>query len=185
MKIYTKTGDDGTTGLFGGKRVQKSDLRVHVYGTIDELNSIIGLITTKNVNERIKDVLIDLNNLLFVAGSDVATPLEPKPRFNIDRIDETHILWLEKLLDEYTNELPELKNFILPGGTEVSALLQFARTTCRRAERYAVELSMNENFGEYIVKFLNRLSDFLFTAARMANFLEGIEDVKWVGMKRN
>lgn len=178
-KIYTKTGDDGTTGLFGGKRVRKSDLRVNVYGTIDELNAYIGLITTKNPKPELADALIKLNNLLFVAGSDIATPLEPKPKFDLQRIDNADIQWLEQLIDTYTAQLPELRNFILPGGTEISSLLQIARTICRRAERLAVELSGCEDIGQHIVKFLNRLSDYLFTAARYANHLDNIEEIKW------
>lgn len=180
-KIYTKTGDDGTTGLFGGNRVPKSDLRVNVYGTVDELNAHIGLITTKNPKPELADAMIKLNNLLFVAGSDIATPLEPKPKFELQRITNDDIQWLEQLIDSYTAQLPELRNFILPGGSEISALLQIARTVCRRAERLAVELSAYEYTGEYIVKFLNRLSDYLFTAARYANFLENVEEIKWSG----
>jgi cob(I)alamin adenosyltransferase len=180
-KIYTKTGDDGSTGLFGGKRVSKADLRVQVYGTIDELNSYIGLITTKNPPKELDEPLNNLNNILFVAGSDVATPLEPKPKFEIQRISKDNVLMLEQLIDEYTAKLPVLKNFILPGGTEVSALLQVARTVCRRAERHAVELTETEDLGPHLIKYLNRLSDYLFTAARYANFLAGVEETKWSG----
>ena len=181
IKIYTKTGDDGTTGLNNGKRVSKATLRVSVYGTIDELNALIGLITTKNPPPVIAEVMQALNNMLFVAGSDVASPLNPAPRFEISRISNDDILWLEKLIDDYTSELPPLKNFILPGGTEISALLQLSRTVCRRAERLAVELSANEDLGPYLLKFLNRLSDFLFTAARYSNYLAGVDEIKWSG----
>ena len=180
-KIYTKTGDDGTTGLFGGQRVRKSSTRVNAYGTIDELNSYIGLISTKDLPAEIESAMFWLNNVLFIAGSDTATPLSPKPRFELDRINQEDITHLEKMIDEYTEQMPKLKNFILPGGTEVSALLQIARTVCRRAERHLVELAADEDLGEYLVKFFNRLSDYLFTAARYANFLAGVEETKWSG----
>lgn len=179
MKIYTKTGDDGTTSLATGKRLFKDSPRVELYGTVDELNTIIGLALAFGPNNRLKDTLIKLNNLLFNLGSDLATPLEPKPKFEVPRIKEENITWLEKLIDEYTAELQPLRNFILPGGTQVSSFLHNARTVCRRAERLAVSLSRDENLGDYALKFLNRLSDFLFTAARMNNHLSNIEDIKW------
>lgn len=184
MKIYTKTGDDGTTGLFGGKRVLKSDLRVHTYGNIDELNAIIGLITVKEPNPELNEIMINLNNILFTAGADIATPLNPKPKFSIDRIDNNHILYLEEKIDQLTSQLPELKNFILPGGSESSALMHLARTVCRRTERYAVELSKEEEIGSYIIKFINRLSDFLFTASRYSNFISGKKEIIWQGFVR-
>jgi cob(I)alamin adenosyltransferase len=179
MKIYTKTGDDGTTGLFNGSRVLKSSLRVETYGTVDELNSIIGLITTQNLDIRMLQTFTQLNNLLFNLGSDLATPLNPKPKFDVPRMTEANIIWLENLIDEYDNELSPLKNFILPGGTVVAAYLHNARTVCRRAERLAVRMNVDEDLGLFVVKFLNRLSDFLFTAARMANHLAGVKDVEW------
>jgi len=159
----------------------KSSVRVDAYGTIDELNSYIGLITTKELPEELKETMIQLNNILFIAGSDVATPINPKPRFELDRIKSDDIKYLEKLIDDYTSQLPKLKNFILPGGSEVSALLQIARTVCRRAERLLVKLANDEELGDYIVIFFNRLSDYLFTAARYANLLEGKEETKWNG----
>lgn len=179
MKIYTKTGDDGTTGLFSGARVDKDSLRVETYGTTDELNSIIGIAVSHINNNELKQDLLFLNNLLFFVGSDLATPLEPKPKFDVKRISMENIEWLESKIDEYTDKLPELKNFILPGGAISAAHLHHARTVCRRAERLCVRLSRNDYLGEYIGKFLNRLSDYLFTAARMANYLEGINDVHW------
>lgn len=179
MKIYTKTGDDGSTGLNGGKRVQKSELRVSVYGTIDELNSVLGIVVSLETPEQIKGTLQQLNSLLFVAGSDIATPFENSRSISIERINSNNILWLESLIDEYTSQLPELKHFILPGGSQASAFLHLARTVCRRAERLAVELSQREDIGEFIIKFLNRLSDFLFTASRYANHLAGIKDIEW------
>ncbi len=182
MKIYTKTGDDGSTGLNGGKRVQKSDLRVSVYGTIDELNSVLGIVVAFDVPEPIKESLVKLNSMLFIAGSDIATPMDNK--INIERINAENILWLEILIDDYTSKLPELKHFILPGGSQQSAFLHLARTVCRRAERLAVELAQTEDIGEFIIKYLNRLSDYLFTASRYANFLSGKPDVEWKPEKK-
>jgi cob(I)alamin adenosyltransferase len=182
MKIYTKTGDDGSTGLNGGKRVPKSDLRVSVYGTIDELNSLLGIAVAFDVPEPIKESLVKLNSILFIAGSDIATPMNNK--INIERINTENILWLENLIDEYTSQLPELRHFILPGGSQQSAFLHLARTVCRRAERIAVELSQSEELGEFIIKFLNRLSDYLFTASRYANQLAGKADIEWIPIKK-
>lgn len=184
MKIYTKTGDDGTTGLFGGQRVPKYAPRIKAYGTIDELNSIIGVALTHKHTHQLEHPLKHLSSLLFTVGSDLATPLDPPAKYNIPRIGAEHIEWLEHLIDKYQEDLPELKNFILPGGTSLAAHLHHARTVCRRAERAAVELSHLENIGEFAVMFLNRLSDFLFVAARMANFLEGEEDIPWIPNER-
>jgi cob(I)alamin adenosyltransferase len=178
MKIYTKTGDDGTTGLHNGSRVPKNSYRVETYGTVDELNSIIGIISSLDVPELMKHTLEKINKFLFELGSDLASPLENNT-FEVVRIGEHHIVWLETLIDEYEKQLPPLKNFILPGGTILSAYLHNARTICRRAERKAVTLSNYENIGEHVIIFLNRLSDFFFVAARMANYLAGVHDVKW------
>lgn len=184
MKIYTKTGDAGTTGLFGGQRVAKYALRITAYGTVDELNAVVGIALTHNPTHRLKHPLEHLSSLLFTVGSDLATPLEPPAKYNIPRIESEHVEWLEHLIDEFQEELPELKNFILPGGTPLAAHLHHARTVCRRAERAAVELSHSENIGSFAVQFLNRLSDFLFVTARMANFLDGVEDVPWIPNER-
>lgn len=185
MKIYTKTGDDGTTGLFGGQRVSKYSLRITAYGTVDELNSIIGIALSTDVPRRLIQPLKDLSSLLFTVGSDLATPLDPPEKYTIPRITESHISWLEQMIDEYQEDLPELKNFILPGGSPTAAQLHLARTVCRRAERAAVELASQENIGEVVIKFLNRLSDFLFVAARMANFFEGVTESPWIPNERN
>lgn len=178
-KIYTKTGDDGTTGLFGGDRVPKDHLRIEAYGTIDELNSLIGVAVTQGVPERIKSSLLEISALLFTAGADLATPLDPPPTYPIPRIQAIHTAFLERLIDEYDEELMPLKAFILPTGTPAAAYLHLARTVCRRAERCETALSRTETVGEEIGKFLNRLSDYLFTAARMANHLAGAQDVEW------
>ncbi len=178
-KIYTKTGDDGTTGLFGGQRVAKHSLRIETYGTVDELNSVIGLALTAVLPEDLKENLEDISLLLFTAGADLATPLEPAPKFDIPRLTADNVAWLETLIDAYSAELPPLKNFILPGGSPCAAYLHLARTVCRRAERSATALVKEENIGEIPIKFLNRLSDYLFTAARYANHCLGTADILW------
>lgn len=177
MKIYTKTGDKGSTSLYNGSRVPKSDLRVETYGTVDELNTIIGLAIAHDVPKLIEEDLLIISKWLFNLGSDLATPLNSK--VNIERIKLENIEYLEKKIDEYTIKLPELNNFILPGGSKPGAFLHQARTVCRRAERLAVSLSANEDIGELPVIFLNRLSDYLFTAARFSNHLLGINETIW------
>jgi cob(I)alamin adenosyltransferase len=179
MKIYTKTGDDGTTGLFNGSRVSKNSLRVNTYGTVDELNSIIGLAIAFDMPTEMLPTFKKISRTLFNLGSDFATPLLPTPKFSVPRISEENILDLERLIDQYDEKLTPLKSFILPGGSKSASFLHQARTVCRRAERLAVELSSHEDLGLYAVKFLNRLSDFLFTAARMANHLSNIPDEIW------
>ncbi|GAB1429965.1 cob(I)yrinic acid a,c-diamide adenosyltransferase [Ignavibacteria bacterium] len=178
-KIYTKTGDKGTTALFGGQRVAKHSPRIETYGTIDELNSVIGLALTTEMPPDLREHLSAVSSLLFTAGSDLATPLEPVPKYGIPRLSEGDVVHLEVLIDAYTSELPQLKNFILPGGTPCAAYLHLARTVCRRAERSAVVVAAEEHIGDIPVKFLNRLSDYLFTAARYANFRAGITDTAW------
>ncbi len=178
MKIYTKTGDDGTTGLFNGKRVYKDDLRVETYGTVDELNSVIGLANASNMPEEIAKDLTQISNLLFILGTDLATPHAPESKFKIDRISESDVLFIESLIDQYVDKLPVLKNFILPGGSESAARLHLARTVARRAERLAVQLSRQEPVSRELLLFLNRISDYLFTAARYANQLLGIANVE-------
>ena len=179
MKIYTKTGDDGTTSLLNGKRVPKYSTRVELYGSVDELNAVIGTAASEDIPSRLKKTLTKLNATLFFLGSDLAAPFDPPPKFEINRIGDDEIQWLESKIDEYSDELPELKNFILPGGSKCAAHLHHARTVCRRAERLAVRLATEEDIGEYAIKFLNRLSDYLFVAARMANNFARVEDVKW------
>ncbi|MBL7998692.1 MAG: cob(I)yrinic acid a,c-diamide adenosyltransferase [Candidatus Kapabacteria bacterium] len=179
MKIYTKTGDKGTTGLFGGQRVPKHDIRIEAYGTVDELNSVIGIVLTHETPANLREHLQELSALLFTVGSDLATPLDPPPVYEIPRVQEYHIEWLESLIDSYDAELEPLKTFILPGGTPAAAALHLARTVCRRAERVTTSLAGREDIGDCVVRFLNRCSDYLFTAARYANRSAGIEDVPW------
>lgn len=179
MKIYTKTGDNGSTGLFNGERVAKSHLRVETYGTVDELNSIIGLARSFDLPSEMREDIEKLSMDLFALGTDLASPLDPAPRFPIERISQEHINWLERKIDQYDSILPPLKNFILPGGSKSAAFFHQARTVCRRAERLLVALSETQNLGEYVVVYLNRLSDYLFTASRMANYYNKVDDIIW------
>lgn len=178
-KIYTKTGDDGTTGLFGGERVRKDSTRIEAYGTVDELNSAVGMAASV-APDALRTLLKDLQVSLFVLGADLATPLEQKITYKIPRIIEGDVKTLEGLIDQHTTQLEPLKNFILPGGTQCAANLHLARTICRRAERLLVTLRDEQEIGDHDLVFLNRLSDLLFTLARRANQIEGVGDVEWV-----
>ncbi len=180
-KIYTKTGDDGQTSLFRGGRVLKSHIRIEAYGTVDELNSVIACAVSKISSDRIKEALTEIQNQLFIAGSDLASP--PDAKKNSDgtmRLGQKHIDYLESLIDEFDSQLPELKNFILPGGTEGSAFLHLSRTVCRRAERRVVELSKSEEIGKFLVIYINRLSDLLFVLSRYENHVNNKPDVIWL-----
>ncbi len=180
MKIYTKTGDKGETSLFGGKRVWKDNLRIEAYGSVDELNSIIGVAISEISNEELKEELCNIQNDLFVVGSDLATSIDlDSKKVVIPRIDESYSKRLEKVIDSFDGKLPELKQFILPGGLKGAAILHYARTICRRAERNVVALLKIENVGTDIVQYLNRLSDLLFVFARFENFSNGTEDIPW------
>lgn len=181
MKIYTKGGDKGETGLFGGERVPKDFERIEAYGTIDELNSYIGLAVLEIKDIEIRILLEKIQNYLFVLGSDLSTPdNEKNSKFNIPRITEEYIGILEKDIDYFDSRNDELKNFIIPGGDKGSVKLHVCRTICRRAERRVVTLSKKENIGDNILIFLNRLSDLFFVLARYQNKISGIEDTKWI-----
>ncbi len=178
MKIYTKTGDDGMTSLFSGGRVSKTHLRVESYGTVDELNSIIGVARAHKPHKQTGDWLEQVQTHLFYLGADLATPLDAKADWVV-RMDTEKVDWLEQTIDQMTADLPELKNFILPGGNLAAAQLHVARTVCRRAERCVLTLGAHEPIGDFVVPYLNRLSDFLFTLARWENHQAGIEEAKW------
>jgi len=178
-RIYTKTGDDGTTGLFGGQRIPKGHARIESYGTVDELNAELGVALAHDVSNVLRNELTDISRLLFTAGSDLATPLDSKITFTIPRIEREHTEMLERLIDGHEAVLPPLKFFILPGGVLAAAHLHCARTICRRAERIVSALVKEEDLGPEILRFLNRLSDYLFVAARRANFDAGVADVPW------
>jgi cob(I)alamin adenosyltransferase len=176
MPIYTRTGDKGKTSLFGGKRVLKSDERVETYGTIDELNSLLGVVVA-NIETRHKKLAKDLEGIqhdLFDIGSYLANPTSQP----VSRLEE-RIEGFEKTIDDMTSKMPELHNFILPGGGRVGASLHQARTVCRRAERRLVGLMQQEDIDQHVVKYINRLSDLLFTMARSVNHKEKKKETIW------
>lgn len=180
MKIYTKTGDKGQTSLFGGQRVWKDDLRINAYGTVDELNSVLGVAVTEIQSEEIKNIVLSIQNDLFTLGSDLASPLEKEPKnFIIPRIEDRFALRLESIIDKYDSQLPALKNFILPGGSKGASILHLARSVCRRAEREVITLAQNVEIGSAIVVYLNRLSDLLFVLARFENKYNGKSETNW------
>ena len=182
-KIYTKTGDDGTTGLSDGSRVKKFDLRPSAYGDVDELNSFIGLSIScidkdKKYNFLIK-ILKKIQNDLFDLGADLSTPIEENPKFEPLRIRDTQVLNLENLIDKFNTKLEPLNSFILPGGSEISCWLHVARTVARRAERSISKLSDSNQVNKQALMYINRLSDFLFVVSRITND-NGKADVLWV-----
>jgi len=179
IRIYTKTGDDGTTGLFGGSRVSKDNLRIEAYGTVDELNAILGVVRTSTLPSSLEQQLGTISADLFTLGADLATPLDPPPAYEIPRITGEHVHELEQWIDEHDASLQPLKTFILPGGSPAAAHLHVARTVCRRAERRVVALAAHEDIGVWVMKYLNRLSDYLFTVSRVANAAAGISDIPW------
>ena len=174
-----RTGDDGTTGLGGGQRVPKDSLRIEAYGTVDELNSQIGVVLSTGVDESLIEPLSAIQNELFHLGSDLCVLEEDKARMPVPRIEERHVVALEKLMDRLSEELSPLENFILPGGCAGAAALHVARTVCRRAERLVIALSRKEAVGAFTVRYLNRLSDALFVMARHENKRRGVPDVLW------
>lgn len=181
MKIYTKTGDSGETGLFGGARVSKAAARVGAYGDVDELNSVIGLARTTPFDPVIDVLLAEIQSELFNVGAELATTPEKAEKNLAPVVGEAEIARLEAAIDRADEELPPLKTFVLPGGLPAAAHLHLARTTCRRAERAIVALGAAEPVRPEVVRYLNRLSDLLFTLARLANARGGFEDVPWVG----
>jgi len=177
MKIYTKTGDKGYTSLFSGERVSKNHLRVNTYGTLDEMNSILGMARAGNNDAEIEELCRRLQTLVFILNSDLATPFPPAGTADrVTRVRADHVRYLEQQIDVLTGRLPELTRFILPGGTPTAACLHVARTVCRRAERILVELAAVEDLGPHAPVLVNRLSDYLFTLARYANFRAGRPD---------
>lgn len=183
MKIYTKTGDRGETGLIGGRRVSKADSRIVAYGAVDELNSSIGLAISflrKDAKfSDLVDVLVQVQNDLFVVGSDLADPDFPKSEYKTPRTDEKMAAALEPVIDRFESELDPITFFILPGGSTESSLLHMCRGVSRRAETAAVALSKIQKINPAIVVYLNRLSDLLFVSARLANKRAGVPDVAW------
>ncbi|MGE4346309.1 MAG: cob(I)yrinic acid a,c-diamide adenosyltransferase [Flavobacteriaceae bacterium] len=189
MKVYTKTGDKGTTALFGGTRVPKHHIRIESYGTIDELNSHIGLIRDQDIKEEHKKLLIEIQDRLFVSGAILATAPEKevlksgKQRLNIMRISEEDIVILENEIDRIDELLPPMTHFILPGGHPTVSYCHIARCVCRRAERLISQLNEEEPIDELVLKYLNRLSDYLFMLARILSSELNIKEVKWIPRK--
>ncbi len=178
MKIYTKTGDSGTTSLLGGQRVPKSHLRIEAYGTVDELNAYLGLLRDQDINRPIFDFLVEIQEQLFTVGSHLAA--EPgASQFPLPAIDESLVGKLEKAMDQMDEELPALKNFVLPGGHPSVSFCHLARCVCRRAERTVIRLNEQQKVDEVIIRLLNRLSDYLFVLGRkMAQDL-GVIEMAW------
>ncbi|OFY65423.1 MAG: ATP:cob(I)alamin adenosyltransferase [Bacteroidetes bacterium RIFCSPLOWO2_02_FULL_36_8] len=180
MKIYTKTGDKGQTSLIGGTRVPKCDIRIEAYGTVDELNSWVGLLKDQEINQEIQETLLFIQNKLFTIGSVLATDTG-KSKMKIPELKEEDITLLENEIDEMNYVLPELKNFILPGGHSTISICHIARCTCRRAERHIVQIAEENYVPEIIIKFMNRLSDYLFVLARQLGADLGAKEIPWKG----
>ena len=189
MKVYTKTGDTGTTALFGGTRVPKDHARIESYGTVDELNSYIGLIRDQEINQHFKDILIEIQDRLFTVGAILATPPGKEVLKNGQKrlqnlgIIESDIELLEKEIDTMEDSLPQMTHFVLPGGHTTVSYCHIARCVCRRAERLAVHLSHNEAVADIAIKYLNRLSDYLFVLARKLSKELNADEVKWIPRK--
>lgn len=177
VKIYTKTGDQGKTALFGGRRVGKDSARIEAYGTVDELNANLGFARAA-ARPELSVILDRIQHELFILGADLATPLDNRS-VEVTRIEQRHIEGIEQQIDAIESELSPIKYFILPGGCDAAARLHICRTVARRAERLIVHLSTMEEINEYDLHYINRLSDFLFVLSRYANHLEGREDVRW------
>ncbi|ANM30313.1 cob(I)yrinic acid a c-diamide adenosyltransferase [Acidobacteria bacterium Mor1] len=178
-KVYTRAGDEGTTSLGGGQRVDKHSLRIESYGTVDELNSAIGVALAGGLDPRLEKELGRVQNELFHLGSDLCVLEEDKHKFKVPCVEQRHIDTLEATIDELNEQLGPLENFILPGGSAGAASLHLARTIARRAERLLVALSREQTIGPHTLAYLNRLSDALFVMARFENHRQGVEDVCW------
>ncbi len=182
MKIYTKMGDKGETGLFGGKRISKDADRIEAYGTVDELNAMIGVMRSFRLPKAVEGILAEIQRNLFVVGAELASPGEKA--LQAEKISAEHISSLEQSIDKFEATLPKLSSFILPEGTSAAAHFHFARTVCRRAERRVIHLSKSENVGEQIIIYFNRLSDLLFVLARYVNYFSKHREETWHGIAR-
>ncbi|SFR68264.1 cob(I)yrinic acid a,c-diamide adenosyltransferase [Maribacter stanieri] len=191
MKIYTKTGDDGTTGLFGGTRVAKHHIRIDSYGTVDELNSWLGLIRDQKIDPIYRQQLITIQEHLFTVGAILATDPEKevlkngKERLKITKVGTTEIEFLETSIDQMDGQLPQMTHFILPGGHTTVSYCHIARTVCRRAERISTLLYQSEPFDKNVLSFINRLSDYLFVLARKLSYDLQAKEIKWVPKKKD
>ena len=176
MKIYTKTGDDGKTSLFDNTRVWKSHERIMSYGAVDELNSALGIVISLDLDPEIKQILVKIQNDLFIVGSDLANPDMSNTK---TRTTQEMIEFLEKTIDQFEPKLQSLNSFILPGGTLLGSILHLSRTIARRAETHVVALSQNEEISKIAAVYLNRMSDLLFVLARLTNKTKNVPDVVW------
>ncbi|MEO8108780.1 MAG: cob(I)yrinic acid a,c-diamide adenosyltransferase [Ginsengibacter sp.] len=180
MKLYTKTGDEGKTSLIGGTKILKSDLRIEAYGTVDELNSYIGLVNDYCTDGHSNDILKEIQDRLFTIGSALACDPAKETKLHIPDLHESDVVLLEKEMDEMNESLPEMKHFILPGGHPAISVTHIARCVCRRAERCCVNLKANENtVASLIIKYLNRLSDYLFVLSRFISHNMKVPEVIW------
>lgn len=178
-RVYTRGGDNGTTALGGGQRVNKDTLRIEAYGTVDELNSVIGVVAAAGLHESMRPQFFVIQQVLFNVGSDLCILEEDKKRFAAPGIEQRHVDELEQWIDAWNEDLEPLKSFVLPGGDMAAAQLHVARTVCRRAERITIALSREEPVGEFVIPYLNRLSDLLFVASRYQAKLAGVGDILW------
>lgn len=189
MKIYTKTGDKGETSLFGGTRVPKYHLRIEAYGTIDELNSYLGLIRDQKIDKHSTDIIITIQNKLFTLGAMLATPPEKailksgKERLNINKINTESVELLENEIDTMNESLPAMTHFVLPGGHQTVSFCHIARCICRKAERISTQLSIESEVDEQILIYLNRLSDYLFVLARKLTYDNNAQEIQWIPEK--
>lgn len=180
FRVYTKTGDKGTTGLIGGTRVAKDHIRIDAYGTVDELNSFLGLVTDQLGDKKINEWILEIQDRLFTIGSTLATDPDKAPKMKLPDLHEHDISWLEQQIDFMEETLPPMKSFILPGGHIASSTAHIARCVCRRAERICVHMKNNkEPVGETVLKYLNRLSDFLFVLSRYIIHQKGGKEIPW------
>jgi cob(I)alamin adenosyltransferase len=189
MKLYTRSGDDGTTGLFGGGRVGKDHPRVEAYGTVDELNACLGLAASACADDhateaRFAEIIAEAQSWLFDIGADLATPEGNAQEERVLRIGDSEVAVVEGWIDEIDGRNEPMRSFVMPGGTEVAARMHLARTVCRRAERLMVALSHTEPVSEGAIRYMNRLSDLLFAMSRLANRERGVADIPWIPAKQ-
>jgi cob(I)alamin adenosyltransferase len=187
VKVYTRGGDKGDTSLFGGRRVLKHDPRVEAYGSVDELNAVLGLVLVELADEDLRGWLTTIQSALFDLGAELSTPDAARASAGakpLPHVTDAEVGELEQWIDRLDEELEPLRAFVLPGGTRAAAMLHLARTVCRRAERRTVELAQREPVAPTAIRYLNRLSDLLFTLARAVNRRAGVAEPKWVGRER-
>jgi cob(I)alamin adenosyltransferase len=180
MRVYTKTGDDGTSGLIGGTRVEKYDLRLEAYGTVDELNSWLGLIRSQPIDQITREILLSVQNILFVIGARLATDLTKTDLSVRLPLSLSEITKLEKEMDRILDQLPPMEHFVLPGGSNTVSYCHLARTVCRRAERRVCQLAKEVTIPSELIKYLNRLSDYLFVLSRKVAIDEQVDEVQWL-----